>query len=158
MRLHCDEMLRGLARWLRAAGHDATTARPGEADALVLAQAGAAGRALLTRDRGLMRHRAAAGLAVLLEGPTLDAQAAELRERLAVDWLHAPFSRCLVCNVPLRDAAPDLHDRLPLSASPLPGPLWECPSCGRLYWPGSHVRRMRHRLEGWARGVHGSSG
>lgn len=150
MRIHCDEMLAGLARWLRAAGYDATAARPGETDALVLAHAGAQARLLLTRDRGLMSHRAAAGIAVLLASDGLDAQARELRERFALDWLKAPFSRCLICNVPLDPAAPQDLARLPQQARPYGDPVRICPSCRRLYWPGSHVRRMRQRLEAWA--------
>lgn len=32
------------------------------------------------------------------------------------------------------------------------GPVTACPDCGRIYWPGSHVRRMRARLDCWRRG------
>jgi uncharacterized protein with PIN domain len=39
---------------------------------------------------------------------------------------------------------------MPASARALPGPLQACPACGRLYWPGSHVRRMQARLEAFA--------
>lgn len=151
LRLHCDEMLAGLARWLRAAGHDATVARRGDADALVLARAGAEGRALLTRDRGLTQHANAAGIVLLLENDALDAQAAELRRRLRLDWQAAPFSRCLVCNVVLVPAGPTGRSRVPEAARALPGPITECPTCHRVYWPGSHVRRMEERLRAWAR-------
>ena len=49
-RFHCDEMLFRLARWLRAAGYDATLAEPGEPDAAVLARAVDEERWLVTRD------------------------------------------------------------------------------------------------------------
>jgi uncharacterized protein len=29
------------------------------------------------------------------------------------------------------------------------GPITLCPACGRVYWPGSHVRRMRAKLDRW---------
>src|SRR5262249_53667807 len=28
-------------------------------------------------------------------------------------------------------------------------PLRVCPECGRLYWPGGHVRHMQQRLAAW---------
>lgn len=39
-------------------------------------------------------------------------------------------------------------------ARALGGPVRACPACGRLYWPGSHVRRMRAKLARW-RGLTG---
>lgn len=152
LRLLCDEMLTGLARWLRAAGHDAALAEPGADDASLLRRATREDRLFLTRDRGVGLHRAAAGRAVVVENEDLDAQAAELRRRLCVDWLAAPFSRCLDCNVLLQDASADDIATLPQPAQNRPGPWTRCPSCGRVYWPGSHVRRMRERLERWAAG------
>jgi uncharacterized protein with PIN domain len=151
-RILCDEMLEGLARWLRAAGHDATTPRRGEPDQLLIARAAVQDRLFLTRDRPILKHRAAAGLVVLLETDDLDGQAAELRDRLRLDWLHAPFSRCLKCNVPVHPASAADLAALPETARRLPGPFQRCPTCARIYWPGSHERRMRERLTAWARG------
>lgn len=139
LRLFCDEMLMRLARWLRAAGHDTELAAQGAEDRAVLARAVADGRCLLTRDRGFLERRAAQGRVVLLPSQVLDAQARFLRERLRVDWLYAPFSRCLLCNSPLE------------RAPPLPGGVEtrRCPRCDKLYWSGSHVQRMHARLRGW---------
>lgn len=149
-RVLCDEMLVGLARWLRAAGHDATTPVRGEPDQRLIARAAVQNRLLLTRDRPILKHRAAAGLVVVLQADDLDAQAVELRDRLCVDWLAAPFSRCLVCNVPVADAGPSDLLRIPEQARARSGPFHVCPTCNRIYWPGSHERRMRARLERWA--------
>jgi uncharacterized protein with PIN domain len=33
------------------------------------------------------------------------------------------------------------------------GDARRCPACERIYWPGSHHRRMRARLEAWAAGA-----
>lgn len=152
MRLLCDEMLVGLARWLRAAGHDAATPVPGDRDRRLIARAAVEERLFLTRDRPIALHRAAAGLVVILDAESLDAQAHELRRRLALDWLAAPFTRCLVCNVALDRAGREGMARAPAAAREGQGPFCRCPSCERLYWPGSHARRMRARLEGWAKG------
>ncbi|MGM0434316.1 MAG: DUF5615 family PIN-like protein, partial [Pseudomonadota bacterium] len=50
MRLLCDEMLNGIAQWLRVAGHDTTVPTPGLPDDQLMAQARAEGRWLLTAD------------------------------------------------------------------------------------------------------------
>jgi uncharacterized protein len=152
MRLLCDEMLGGLARWLRAAGHDTALAQQGMDDQALLAQARAEERLLLTRDRSL----AAAPGAMLLPGP-LDMQAVALA-RAGLDWRAAPFARCLVDNAPLRPMDQDERARLPGDTAALPGPFRACPACGRLYWPGSHVRRMAARLRRWSEEFAGTAG
>jgi uncharacterized protein len=149
LRLLCDEMLKGIGRWLRVAGYDTLIARNGTADADLLAFAQAQGRILLTCDRRLA-HLAGHPAAVLTLGSeALDAAAAELRLRLGIDWLRAPFSRCLLDNAPLRPAAAQELARVPASARRDASPVLACPECARVYWPGSHVRRMRARLERW---------
>src|SRR6185312_14446781 len=95
-RLLCDGMLAGLARWLRAAGHDAALAAPGEPDARLLEHCRADSRVLLTRDRRLA-GRAAPTLAVVqLDGNDAEADAVRLARALDLDWTFAPFTRCMV--------------------------------------------------------------
>ncbi len=142
-------MLQKLGRWLRAAGYDTAIAPPGAADRLLLRLARDEQRILLTRDRRLI---AAAAGRVRVHGVAAEdaeAVAIELRERLGVDWLSAPFSRCLVDNTPLRPAGPEERAALPPRAQALGGACTVCPTCGRLYWPGSHVRRMQVKLARW---------
>jgi hypothetical protein len=149
LRLLCDEMLRGLGRWLRAAGHDTLIARSGTADLDLIAFARAERRILLTCDRELARLAGAAPRVVTLATEALDPAAHELSARLGIDWLAAPFSRCLLDNAALRPASPLQAASVPSTAREGAGPLLACPECGRVYWPGSHVRRMRARLERW---------
>jgi uncharacterized protein with PIN domain len=151
LRLLCDEMLRGLGRWLRAAGYDTLIARSGTADADLLAFARAERRILLTCDRALARLAGDDPEVVTLATEALDPAAHELGARLGIDWLAAPFSRCLLDNAALRPASPLQAASVPAPAREGDGPLLACPECGRVYWPGSHVRRMRARLERWQR-------
>lgn len=150
MRLLCDEMLHGLARWLRAAGHDTLVAEGGLADPLLLGRAAVESRVLLTRDRHLAEQARPPVRVFVPGGADLDEIAGELRATLALDWVAAPFTRCLVDNAPLVAAGPAAIERVPPSSRPLATALTTCPECGRLYWPGSHFRRMRARLERWA--------
>jgi len=150
-------MLFRLARWLRAAGYDATLAEPGEPDAAVLARAVDEERWLVTRDHALLQRRAAAGRTVLVEGDTVAAQATSLSRLMArhgasIDWLAAPMSRCLVCNVPVIPADPaTAAAAVPPSVRARGLPVRQCLRCHRLYWPGGHEARMRKTLEEFSR-------
>jgi hypothetical protein len=150
VRLLCDEMLAGLGRWLRAAGYDTALARPGAPDDDLLTQCEDEERVLLTADRKLAARPTQARV-FLLEND-FDKDAAILKRELDVDWLHDPFTRCVVDNTLLKPAGPADIERTPPESRRVGEPLRVCPRCGRVYWPGSHVRRMRSRLEAWAEG------
>lgn len=143
-RFLCDEMYKGLARWLRAAGYDTAIAADGAPDREVVARACAEDRWLVTRDAGIAEHAAARPCLILLERERPEAAAAELADRLGLDWYHAPFTRCLLCNTPLETPPEAVAARAPADVA---GPLRWCPTCDRLYWEGSHTRRMRHGLQ-----------
>jgi uncharacterized protein with PIN domain len=144
MRFLCDEMLLRLARLLRAAGYDTYLAQGGQSDAELLALARGENRVLLTRDKRLAAQ--AHPRAVIVDGRGPHAEAEHLASVLPIDWRLAPFSRCLVDNTPLRDASPEEVARMPLESQERPGPFRACPACARVYWPGSHVKRLGERL------------
>jgi len=147
VRLLCDEMLARLGRWLRAAGYDTEIATGGASDRALTAHSAGDGRLLLTRDRHLAEFAAARIVPVLhLTENNVEAQARRSRQALGVDWQHDPFTRCLVDNTPLDPAPQGAAALVPMKSRPAAGPLRVCPNCGRLYWPGGHVRRMRGRL------------
>lgn len=149
MRFLCDEMLARLARLLRAAGYDTALAEPGERDTPMLERARAEGRVLVTRDRELAARRGPA--AVLIRNDAAEDQARALTAVLPIDWEMAPFTRCVMDNSPLRAATPEEVAAMPARARTGGGPFRACPVCGRLYWPGSHVKRMAARLAGLSR-------
>jgi uncharacterized protein with PIN domain len=152
-RFFADAMLARLARWLRALGfdtaHDATLPDPA-----IVRIAEAEQRVLLTRDRRLLRElRPVAALEVRRDDPL--EQLRDVVEALALTGPAAPFTRCLLCNAEL--SAPlgpeDAARLLPPRSRDTPGPVRVCPTCGRAFWVGSHVRRMQAALErvlpGW---------
>ncbi len=150
--LFCDEMLARRGRWLRAAGYDVAIASPGERDGALLQRAAEERRLFITRDRRLLEHHAAAGRVILLQANTLAGQFAELSGRLAIDWLCKPFSRCLGCNSELIEADAQQRVRVPAEALREDERLLYCPRCDKSYWSGSHVKRMRLKLEHLSRG------
>lgn len=148
MKFLCDEMLKGLARWLRAAGYDTEIASDGEPDRKLIDRARTSGRLLLTRDKKLLEFRNAADTVYLLQCNGIDNCARSLNTTLSVNWLYRPFSRCLVCNTPLVkiENSPSISVPDDVHGSP----IYQCVNCNRIYWVGGHVKRMRKRLESWA--------
>lgn len=144
MRFLCDEMLVRLARLLRAAGYDAAMAPAGTPDDELLRIAYYEKRLLLTRDKRLSQQRGA----MLVGGSSAVDEARRLSRSLSLDWSLAPFTRCVIDNSLLREATTKEIASMPASAQAKDGPFQACPACGRLYWPGSHVKRMKDRLAG----------
>jgi uncharacterized protein len=152
-RFAADAMLARLARWLRVLGWD-TTLDPELDDPELVFRANEQRRILLTRDRHLLRElRPHRSLEVRSDAPL-----EQLRDVVVSLQLEAPrelFTRCTVCNSPLSDPLTPAQREvlLPPDVRELPGPARQCPGCARIYWPGSHARRMRAALErtlpGW---------
>lgn len=143
-RFVCDEMLKGLGEWLRVGGYDTRMAISGSDDRQVLAMAVEENRWLVTCDRELLCHRRGPEYTILLESDNLRDQIRELTWRLNLNWLYAPFSRCKRCNAKLE------HGALPSSNELLESDramMRHCPNCRQSFWEGSHVRRMRGRLQ-----------
>ena len=148
----CDVMLARFARYLRAAGLDTTLADVAASDAQILREATEQGRWLLTTDRRISEHKAAEGRAIQLPFGSLDAQAAALAGRFDIDWLTRAFTRCLIDNTRLVPANPEHTRQVPEDARQPAEELLACPACGRVYWRGSHYKRMKGKLEGWQHG------
>jgi uncharacterized protein len=140
-----DAMLGRLARWLRVLGYD--TVYDASLDNRSLVDlANRDDRIVLTRDRHLLRDlRPRRAVEVTRDAP-LD-QLAALADELTLPTPNELFRRCLVCNTPLDEVpAAEATELVPPAARALPGPVRRCPTCGRVYWQGSHVRRMTRTL------------
>lgn len=145
----CDVMLARFARYLRAAGYDTALAGNQAMDRDILRQAREEGRYLLTVDQKILEHKAARGRVVLLPHASLDAQAQALGRHFDLDWTSHAFSRCLLDNTRLQAVTDSERERVPLDARRPGEPLLYCPACRRVYWRGSHYRRMMGRLIRW---------
>ncbi|WP_455217015.1 Mut7-C RNAse domain-containing protein [Kaarinaea lacus] len=147
MKFICDEMFKGLARWLRAAGYDTEITQDGEPDRKLIEHARSSGRLLLTRDSKLMEFRNASDTVLLIDCTGIDDCARKLKSITSISWLHRPFSRCLICNTTLNKI--NKHESIAVPDDVRGQQLYLCPDCQRIYWSGGHVNRMRKKLEGW---------
>ena len=148
-RFLCDEMLRKLAHWLRAAGYDTDLAEEGDSDRALLKRAVKENRLFITRDRKLCEFRHASETVILLHSNDMHSCAKELQKLLSINWFIKPFSRCLVCNTPLTIAPATSIDEVPEQSRRTVTQLFYCNHCDKLYWQGSHVRRLRNLFTQW---------
>jgi hypothetical protein len=147
MRFLCDQMLGSLAKWLRILGHDAAYVREGEGDDdRLLERAADEERVLLTRDKELADRAAGA---VLIEGTSLERQLRRVFDACDVEVsVDAMLSRCTVCNVPVVAVdKTEVRGDVPEHAYEMHERFWRCPSCGRVYWKGTHWDNMRGFIE-----------
>ncbi|KQQ86395.1 Mut7-C RNAse domain-containing protein [Massilia sp. Leaf139] len=141
IRFIADAHLGGLARLLRMAGFDTLYDNSWQDEALA-AIAGREGRTVLTRDRELLKRREL-GRGCYLHTIRPEAQLRELFERLTLALHARPFTLCLHCNLPLRPVAKDaVRERLPESVRQTHSEFTTCDNCDRVFWKGSHHRRM----------------
>lgn len=140
-----DVMLGRLARWMRAAGWD-TAYDPHWSDNQLVRLARSEGRVLLTRDAELARRPGM--LSLLMDSDRLEGQLRQVIEAFGLrpQW---DAARCMLCNVPLEQVSRvQLRDQVPPYIYVTHSDFKRCPSCGRVYWQGTHWRRIVSVLAG----------
>jgi len=144
-RFLADAMLGRLARWLRLLGFD-TAYDAAIADAEIARRAIEEDRIVVTRDRALPEEWRLPRV-VVLRAESLAEQLRELSRALPLRDGRA-FSRCTHCNAPLEDVAVErVAAQLPPRVVARERAFRRCSACGRVYWEGSHVARIRRVLD-----------
>jgi uncharacterized protein with PIN domain len=146
MKFVVDVMLGRLARWLRILGYD-TLYSPDYDDAELARIADREGRYLLTRDRELLTHYVLR-YSFLVNSDDVYDQLRELRDELGVRVREGFLSRCILCNAMLREVdRSEIAHEVPAYVFHTAGSFHRCGGCGKIYWPGTHVVKMRERLK-----------
>ena len=146
MRFAADRMLGKLAKWLRMLGYDTLySSAPPDDRFLDLAKQG---RILLSRNTRIVGKMASNRL-IIVKGNDPKTQLKDLVRLL--DLRPNPndfFTRCIVCNGLIEPV--ERQD----VAGKVPDHIWsghdrfsECTSCGKIYWPGSHLEQSRREIE-----------
>ncbi len=140
-----DRMLGGFAKWLRVAGFD-TLYDHGYGRDELMAVSDSTGRLIITRDTWF-ESQSGIKVVVLHDNYTIG-QLREFFERYGI----APdparyFTRCTLCNSPLVAASGDeVKALVPPYVLSTQRAFSRCPSCGRVYWGGTHRERMLETL------------
>jgi uncharacterized protein with PIN domain len=136
-----DSHLGRLAAYLRMLGFD-TKYRNDFRDEELAQISSQEGRILLTRDQGLLkRNLVTHGYWVRATRPR--EQVVEVVSYFDLVPLIIPFRRCVQCNALLQSVSKGLilHRLLPETRQ-YHEEFYICPACDRIYWKGSHYRRM----------------
>jgi uncharacterized protein with PIN domain len=99
-------------------------------------------RAILTKDRGILkRNEVTHGYWV--RSIKVEEQVREILDRFDLKKEIKEFSRCIECNqllVPIKKE--EVIDELPPKVAQTQNEFYQCPSCMKIYWKGTHYRRM----------------
>lgn len=151
LRFVADAHLGGLAHLLRMTGFDTLYDNHFE-DSEIERIAAEESRIVLTRDRELLKRRGIThGCYVRAIKSSL--QVREIFDRLDLARSARPFALCLDCNVPLHaiDKA-EADGRVPDGVYARHDRFVTCPHCRRVFWEGSHWRRMRALIDDLVQG------
>ena len=146
IKFFADVMAARLVKWLRAVGFD-TAWEDAIADAELVKRAIKENRFILTLDKKLTRHWRADNI-LLLESEDVFEQFCQTIEHFKIKQPKKFFTRCLVCNTFLKKiAAEEIHGDLPPNVRENQAAFHSCPNCGKVFWEGSHTRRMRVKIQ-----------
>lgn len=105
----------------------------------------ATGRVLLTKDQALYRRALKRGArAVLLPSSSELQESLEILHRDLGVPLEIDLSRtrCPLCNSPLSRVESDRVSEVPEPVRERHRLVYLCPNCGKVYWPGRHLKSM----------------
>jgi uncharacterized protein with PIN domain len=145
-------MLGGLARWLRAAGHDASF-DVGIDDGDLVRRCIAEERVLLSSDAGIFRRNVvkAGGVRALFvpRATPPEEQLAFVVRELALDVRDA---RCMACSGELmRTEKVEVEGEVPARSFGAFSDFWRCAVCRKVYWHGTHWARIQTSLRVFSR-------
>jgi uncharacterized protein with PIN domain len=138
-----DRMLTRLARWLRLMGAD-VLCDDSRSAAEILRVGRAENRIMLTRDK---RLRTAPDV-LYIESQLFREQLREVLARHPFDPRRFAFSRCSLCNEPLRTIAREIvARRVPPFVFAAHETFALCPRCNHIYWDATHRERAMREIE-----------
>jgi uncharacterized protein with PIN domain len=147
MKFVVDCMLGKLAKWLKILGFDTVYMNKAE-DRELLSIARRQQRTLLTKDHGLL-EAAKDVRSLFIESDDWPEQLVQVLANFKLGDSVRPHSRCLDCNVELKiipkKTARNLVTPFILERA---SSFAICPSCERIYWPGTHFQSMDAKIGG----------
>lgn len=143
-------MIGSLAKKMRILGLDCRYFSAANDDDLVVC-AYNEGRTILTKDRTLAQRCKKRGIrTVLLLSHTEKDQLVEIAK--SIGWSSLQFdaanTRCAVCNGQNEQVQKQaIMSSLPPKVAERIEQFWQCTSCKKIYWAGTHIRNMKKLVD-----------
>ena len=137
-----------LAKWLRVLGYD--TLFPTDAGDNELVRIGLREeRIIVTKDSGIAERRVATTgrlRVVLIQHDDIQSQIRQVISALNLNN-NGQFTRCIPCNELLIDLSREsAKEEVPPYVFETQEEFMRCPTCGRIYWRGTHWANMDREL------------
>ena len=151
-RFICDVHLGKLARYLRLFGFD-TYFRGDLDDNEIIDISILEKRIILTRDTGLLKNKKVTH-GYRIRSVDAPDQLKEICIRLDLKRSINPFTLCMECNGKLEDVSKsEIRDRLLPLTKRYYRKFKRCSNCDRVYWNGSHYKRMNNLIKKTIRSI-----
>jgi len=145
MKFILDVHLGKLTKYLRLCGLD-TYYKTDCNDQEIISLAVSNKRVILTRDLELLKNKQVTH-GYWIRSQHLDEQLKEVFLRFDMINQIRLFTRCMVCNGTLEDVSKkDILFRLLPGTRQYYQKFKKCPDCDRIYWDGSHYKRMKDNI------------
>lgn len=142
MRFYVDNNVHRLGRKLRLLGYDTAFFGEGPDDELRELYR-KEGRILLTRDTDFEGEQQV----FLLQSDSWREQLKHVVSAFSLDTRSRRYSLCADCNVQLRQVPTSHHnEQVPDWVVDQDAPVWRCPECEKIFWGGSHLKRMENEF------------
>ncbi|GAB3536463.1 Mut7-C RNAse domain-containing protein [Pontibacter brevis] len=141
-----DVHLGKLVRALRMLGFD-TCYENDYSDRTIANIAATEERIVLTRDVGLLKQKTIRW-GYWLRSQHLEEQLAEVVNYFNLQRHFTPFTRCMACNGNIKEVSKEaVVAQLPPKTKLYFDEFFQCDSCNRVYWKGSHYERMQQFIQ-----------
>jgi hypothetical protein len=147
IRFTVDHMLIKLGKYLRILGCDAhwdTTLRTHE----LILRANSEGRIFLTRNTRLAGQYPQPQRMIAVASADPVEQLRQVVREAGLDVRAKLFSKCIRCNVFLQSVSnkEEIREKVHPNVYRQFDAFYRCPSCGTVFWKGSHVRNTCRKL------------
>lgn len=105
-------------------------------------------RAILTRDRGILKRNDVTH-GYFVRSSKVEEQVKEILNRFHLQKEIKEFSRCIECNELLAPIKKELIiNQLPRKVAQSQNEFYQCPSCKKNFWKGTHYQKMLTFMRG----------
>lgn len=135
-----------LTKWLRVLGYDAVYCSPLKKSEIIIKSL-QDDRVILTRNDKIKTIGDSNIVYIKSDFVLKQLQQVISNLKLKIDQENL-FSRCLLCNIHLQPIDKSkIKSKIPTYVYKTQPQFRQCPKCNRIYWPGTHIKKVKEYLD-----------